>query len=59
MADITEHFCYKCRKTASEMPQMLMTLFLEEVMGRRQTCEWFLKLKNGLTLAECSASIYV
>jgi hypothetical protein len=39
-------------KTASGTQQMFKMTFGEQAMGRRQTFEWFAKLRMGLTSVE-------
>jgi hypothetical protein len=40
-------FCFKLGKTASEINEMLKTVFGDNAMGRTQTFEWFSQFKRG------------
>jgi len=40
-------FCFKLRKTATDCYEMLKTAFGEQAMGRSQTFQWFLGLRQA------------
>ena len=57
MADFREQrvsikFCLKLGKTATECYEMLKTAFVEHVLGRSQTFQWFSRFKTGRTTTD-------
>ena len=40
-------FCFKIRKTAMEMYQLLQQAYGEDAMGHTQVFDWFCRLKEG------------
>jgi len=42
-------FCFKIRKTATEMYQLLQQAYGEDAMGRTQVFDWFHRFKEGRT----------